>query len=310
MKPIVRLVGGWIAARRNRKAAFEFELAVCAIFKNEGPYLEEWLTFHYGVGVQHFFLYNDASDDNWAEVLEPWIRRGLVTVTDWPTEAQVPAYNHCIRNNRDRARWIAFIDLDEFLYSPSGRDLPDVLRDYTDVAAIFVYWVLFGSSGHRTRPEGPVIEAYTRCLDLAGAIDDRFDHGKSQDRSDYVTGWSRDGKSIVNPRMVRRYNVHKPKFLWAGEVLDENRRPARQRDRGVTVSYAVLRINHYWAKSLDEMTEKVARGSICNRNRPKRNLQRWLERERMLNGSEDRTIQPLWDRIKSGRIATSPAEAE
>lgn len=310
MKQIIRALGGWVAARRNRQTVFDHDVAICAIFKNEGPYLEEWLTFHHGVGVDYFYLYNDASADNYAEILEPWIRRGLVSVTDWPTESQVPAYNHCIRSNRHRARWIAFIDLDEFLYSPTGRSLPEVLSDYADVPAIFVYWVLFGSAGHRERPEGPVIEAYTRCLDLDGANDDRFDHGKSQDRTDYVTGWSRDGKSIVNPRMVRRYNIHKPKDLWAGEVLDENRRPARQRDPGVGISYAILRINHYWAKSLEEIEEKVARGSICNRNRPKRNLQRWLDRERMLNDAEDRTILPIWERISVEKARATRIETE
>ena len=46
---------------------FPHELAICAIFREEAPFLEEWLTFHSGVGVTHFYLYNNYSTDNFRE---------------------------------------------------------------------------------------------------------------------------------------------------------------------------------------------------------------------------------------------------
>ena len=40
---------------------------------------------------------------------------------DWPMfPGQVQAYEHCIERARDDSRWIAFIDIDEFLFSPTG----------------------------------------------------------------------------------------------------------------------------------------------------------------------------------------------
>lgn len=33
-----------------------YYLSVCAIFKNEGPILKEWIEYHLLVGVDHFFL--------------------------------------------------------------------------------------------------------------------------------------------------------------------------------------------------------------------------------------------------------------
>ena len=298
------IYGRWAAARRDQQQDFDHALAVCAIFKNEAPYLEEWLTFHHGVGVDHFYLYDDGSEDGFQEILDPWIEKGLVSVTSWTVKNQVAAYNHCLSAHRMKALWMAFIDLDEFLFSPTGKPLPQVLEGYRDVTALFVYWVLFGSSGHQTRPSKPVIEAYTRCLALEGAMSDTFDHGKKKDRSNYVTGWSRDGKSVVNPRRVKFYNIHKPKMLWTGEVLDEKRRPALQRDPDTQITYDVLRINHYWAKSIREITDKVERGSINNRRRPKRNLKRWLEREQQLNTDVDETILPIWRRINAETKST------
>lgn len=299
MRSPIDAIGGWLARLRDRKARFRHELAVCAIFKNEAPYLAEWLSFHEGVGVSHFYLYNDASDDNFRDVIAPWGARGMITITNWPKHPQVVAYNDCIRRFRMEARWIAFIDLDEFLFSPNDRPLPEVLQPYQGVAALFVWWVLFGSGGNGTQPSGPVLESYRHCLDLAGTRADNFDHGKTDDRSNYVTGWSRDGKSVVNPRLVRMQNVHKPKSTWAGAIIDENMQPVRQRAVDAQVSYSVIRINHYWSKSISELTAKVARGSIANRKRPKRSLQRWLEREKMLNGSVEETVIPIWRRISA-----------
>ena len=48
----------------------DFYLTISAIMKNEGPYLKEWLEFHHMVGVEHFFLYDNNSDDKTREILE------------------------------------------------------------------------------------------------------------------------------------------------------------------------------------------------------------------------------------------------
>ena len=39
----------------------KYNVAVCAIFKNEAPYLKEWIEFNHLVGVEHFYLYNNNS---------------------------------------------------------------------------------------------------------------------------------------------------------------------------------------------------------------------------------------------------------
>jgi hypothetical protein len=127
----------YLALRRNRKRHFRHELGVCAIFKNEAPFLDEWLTVHNALGVGHFYLYNNQSTDSYRTILEPWIRRGVVTLIDWSDSGgigitgQVNAYNHCIRRFRMHARWIAFIDTDEFLFSPETGDLRGI--DVTSV---------------------------------------------------------------------------------------------------------------------------------------------------------------------------------
>lgn len=57
-------------------------LSICATFKDEAPYIPEWIEFHRRVGVEHFFLYDNLSTDRSREVLEQWVRAGLVTLSD------------------------------------------------------------------------------------------------------------------------------------------------------------------------------------------------------------------------------------
>jgi hypothetical protein len=286
-KRLLRLPSTAAALWRDRRKAFPHELAVGAIFKDEARFLHEWLTFHRGVGVGHFYLYDNGSTDDFRAVLAPWIDAGAVTLFDWPgTARQVPAYNHCIRHFRDEARWIAFIDIDEFLFSPHARDIRPILAEYRDLPALFVYWLMFGSSGHVSRPDGSIIEAYTRrehCEDRPAL-----------------------GKVVVNPRLVRQMIIHTAK-TWVGEPRDERRRaiPDLERERGV-FSGERLRINHYWSKSIEDLNEKVRRGRASTT--AARILESHLATEKKLNDVEDLTIQPLWAAIKADPTPPSSAE--
>ena len=287
----------------NKKKEFPYELAVATMFKNEGPYLDEWIDFHHTMGADHFFLYNNDSSDDFREILEPWIKKGIVTLLDWPVAGgQVGAFNNCISRFRGKARWIAFLDMDEFLFSPIERDLKKVLKHYEDVPAIFVFWILFGSNYHQTRPSGSVIENYTRCLDLESARTDDFDHGDAHlEKERYVTGWAKDGKSIANPRLVKKYYVHQPEELWKGFTVDEQRRNVRllRRAEGYTnITCDVFRINHYWSRSKEDIINKARKGNACWESNPESSVERWMQRERELNKSKDETLLNIWNKIK------------
>ena len=140
-------------------------LSAVAIFKDEARHLDEWLAFGVSEGIEHFLLYDHCSTDNSRAVLQPWIDAGIVELIDWRVSwksgAQKYAYIDALRRLRGRSRWVAFIDIDEFLFSPSGRRLPDVLKGYEAYAGVVVNWQCYGTSGHATRPAGLTIESFT-----------------------------------------------------------------------------------------------------------------------------------------------------
>lgn len=248
-------------------------LAVCAMFRNEAPYLAEWIEFHRLVGVEHFFLYDNFSDDLSRAVLEPYVRAGVVTVAVCPIPlaagGQAWVYVDGLERARRRARWLAYIDIDEFLFSPEHASLADVLPDYERHPGVVVNWQVYGSSRFDVRPPGLVIENFV-----------------ARARTNWVR--NRRVKSIVDPaRAVRARGPHFFEYEQGALPATENHEPVRvvrsrastrrlrQVLRGLplveTDPYAIhhssvkgvsvqrLRINHYAVKSRQEFADKVAR---------------------------------------------------
>lgn len=263
----------WRARMRDRQVAGRDvpTLAVVAIFREEAPFLTEWLRFHEGVGVGHFYLYNNFSTDDFREVLAPWIARGLVTLTNWPVEVgQLPAYRHCIKQHMLDAKWMAFIDIDEYLFSPAADKVTDVLdRRFDDVPAIGVFSPYFGSSGVEERPPMPIARAFTRRAPLSKI----------------------SAKTIANPRWIYSIrNVHMFKY-WRGDTVDTSGRPF-QADRPVL---DLLRLNHYWSRSLSDLQTKISRGDASTS--VPRDSDWHFAAEKDMNAEEDTSILPVLDRI-------------
>jgi glycosyl transferase family 92 len=215
-------------------------LAVCAIYRWEAEYLREWVAFHRVVGVERFFLYDNGNEDAHLEALAPYLSDGSVVLHPWPVfPGQPAAYDHCLEHHRDDARWIAFIDCDEFLFSPTGRPVPDVLRAFEGRPGVGVNRIFMGTSGHRTKPPGLVIENYVHRLEDPEP--------------------NRAVKSIVDPaRVERRRNAHAFAYLEGARAVDEQ---GDEFDDWVAEhdSTELLRINHYMTKSEEEAAQKFAR---------------------------------------------------
>jgi Glycosyltransferase family 92 len=238
--------GAGDAADSRRVSEPEVYLAVCMIYRNEANYLAEWIEFHLLVGVERFYLYDNESDDNHLEVLAPYLEQGIVVLNDWPGSSttglelnavQMGAYEHCVSTRAEEARWIAVIDADEFLFSPTGKPVSELLTEYERWPAVAVNTRRFGASDHVTRPGGLVLENHTGVDDTWG--------GKLV-------------KSIVDPSAVTRcINSHRFECR-RGTTVDENGYPVFHH---TTQSSALerLQINHYLARSEVELHEKHGR---------------------------------------------------
>jgi hypothetical protein len=224
-------------------------LAICAIYRDEAPYLREWIAFHRLVGVERFYLYNNRSRDDHLGALAPYLEEGIAETRDWPLfPGQVVAYEHCVEAHRDDTRWLAFVDVDEFLFSPTGKSLPEVLADFEFAPGVGVNRAVFGTSGHSTPPDGLVIENYllrAKIGNTAQAI-----------------------KTIADPaRIASCHSCHA--FLYTdGPAVDETKAPIEPPIvHASTDTHSLLRVNHYWTKSEAEWRVKTKRPDARGRMR-------------------------------------------
>lgn len=224
-----------------RKNKYPFYLTVCAIAKNEGRYFQEWIEYHKMMGVEKFYIYDNESDDNTREVLQPYVDKGLVEYTFVAgKKMQLKSYKDCVRKHKYESKYMAFLDLDEFIVPLKHKSIPDYLKSLGRISGVQINWIVYGSSGAKTRTDGFVIERFR-------------DHSLPDEELNHHI------KSIVNPRrVVTFFSAHRPFIVGlyvdsTGKTVVKSfwKRPPVTTD---------IRVNHYAIKSYEEFLEKRSRG--------------------------------------------------
>lgn len=223
----------------------KYGLSVCAVFKNESAYLREWIEYHRLIGIEHFYLYSNNSSDRFKEVLDPFIKRKIVTLINWPDAlkfspndrerpafiwtlaTQVPAYENAAKIAAiNETKWLVFLDVNEFLVPPQSSNLQEILQKYEAFPGVELRSVFFDSSKLDVPRRKLVIEA----LELTDIPEQHPQKGVV--------------KMIFKPEMIKG-------FTWPPYKchFKDNQVP-------VVLNKSELRINHY-----------VNRGSIFRKNK-------------------------------------------
>ncbi len=273
MKELLKKVGyRWFQFLSTMQRAIEVQptfknLSLCCVFKNEAPFLKEWIDFHLNQGFEKFYLINNSSTDAYREVLQPYIKEGIVKLSNslhngMSTMIQAKEFNRAMRNimkEEGEHCWVAFVDIDEYLFSTEGVPVKKILSNFTgkQVAGILVNWLMFGTSSLKTlNGNSLMVKQLIRRAPL--------EHDEH-----------RIFKSIVYLANAYRFfeGPHRPiakgesQFYYSnGQVFDPSAEPH---------IHDPLRINHYWYRSekyyyQQKLQKRKAFGDIR-----KRDLEEW-----------------------------------
>lgn len=227
----------------------KYYLSFCSIFKNEAPYMKEWIEYHLLVGVDHFYLYNNNSTDNYQEVLQPYIDKGIVTLTEWPeVPGQITAFKHCYENYRQESNWMCFPDLDEFICPLEHNSIPEWLKRFKRYPLVMVYWRMFGTSGLLEHNNNRLlIEQYFNSWPKLTSL------GKLFLNTEYEIGYY---KVDMMHYFLAKWNKLKipPINQFGHFVLFGIHRHHKKVD---------IQMNHYWSKAYSNYEAKHKRGSAC-----------------------------------------------
>lgn len=210
---------------------YRYYAAVYASLKDETLTLKEWLEHYLWQGVDHFFLIDNGSTDKPLKILEPYIRRGLVSYQYRPKMYQQQP------NMRETTRdyiigntfWLIQVDIDEFWFAPNST-LVNWLKEHEHLPFIRSHWWIF-SSTQASHPKS------VRQSNIMTERISSYDIGKSK--------WIAQTEFILDPRNVDIHHIIRMPFCHV-----ENHE---------------IRLYHYQVQSMEFFSNsKMARGSVQN----------------------------------------------
>lgn len=225
-----------------------YKIVLCAIFKNEAPYILEWIAYHRAIKVDHFVIYDNESTDGTQKILKQLERAGIITYVYWPSKPdrdnQSDAYRDATQIFLGKCEWIGFLDGDEFIVPHRHRDLHSFLYNYQNVAGIAINWKIFGSSEHTSKIDGLVMERFTRCAASDFSVNGHF-------------------KTIAKIDSIEDVAIHICKFKKNHQKYVYPDRKTVAPDsvgHGTHIDHSLIQVNHYFTKSREEWELKRARG--------------------------------------------------
>ena len=264
----------WLLLYRPEENEHKYEVSICAIFKNEAPFLKEWLDYHIMIGVDHFYLYNN-SEDNYSDVLSDYIIEGKVTLTEWPVvPGQIPSYKHWYENYRNETHWVSFLDLDEFICPRYNNNLKAWIGKYAKYPIVMIYWKMFGTSGKIEHDFNQLVtEQYTNSWPKLTDIGKLF-YNTLYDISDFNLG-------MMHSLCVRLNGINIPPINIFGKFVRNGIHRTSNKEYDI-------QINHYWSKAYNSYKQKHERGDAAFGVSP-RNFEYFLWHEQR-NTSVDQNI--------------------
>lgn len=240
------LWGQFIREKQNER--FPYYISACAMFQQEGRFLKEWIEYHKLQGIEHFYLYNNGSTDDYLSVLAPYIESGEVELFWWPSnpnEDWTPHQKRAIRDAVERASissfWLTILDIDEFIVPTEHGSLREFLEEHEHgCSQVLMMWRFFGTNNIEKIPDDHLmIETLTkRCRFVPGEI------------------WHH--KSIVKPRLVQYASIHDCAVKHEPSVINF---------ATATEEYPPLILHHYWTRDIEflKMVKQERQERLHNR---------------------------------------------
>ncbi|EKE44824.1 hypothetical protein OCGS_1057 [Oceaniovalibus guishaninsula JLT2003] len=241
-------------------------LAICAICRNEKPYLLEWLAFYRLAGFADIYIYDNVSDDGTSEMLAALDALGHIRRIFFPRREKIPpqrdAYNHFLENHAYRHDYVLVVDLDEFLFVHDTAGIQGLIAraeaKHGEVAAIAFPWQMFGSDGAERMEPGLVIERFR----------------KTAPQPDTTV------KTLFNPAHTYNFRTHISNALdgvYLTSALKPYKFDPKMPIRMLTPDAGEAVIHHYYTKSREEWGRKIRMARVNRAQDQKRRESKFEE---------------------------------
>ena len=177
-----------------------YNLSLLAMFKNESWIIKEWIEHYLLEGVEHFYLIDNGSNDNYEEKIKEYKDKNYISLvkdsTRLPSGTQSFLYKKIFLDKIKReTKWIIVCDVDEYIYARNEYNkIIDVLNKLPqNVEKIWLNWKIFGSNGHINQPNS-TLSAFTKRTNI---FKKNLGHGKCIVRARNIEHFGCCGHDIV-----------------------------------------------------------------------------------------------------------------
>lgn len=216
--------------------------AICTIMKDEKlSHIKEWIDYHFKLGFNHIYIYDDHSKQPLSVLL--YSQPNVTVISQIPDVDNRQKYvdEHFLETYKQDNKWVAFIDLDEFIV-PRDLDanINDIMLEYEDFGGLGINWVMFGNSDVVRSPE-TVLNTFLQ-------------------RSDFSYYVNHHIKTIANVSRIAEFiNPHCFKYTDNYKCVNTKKDiiPQHSNEPGC---FDKIVLHHYYRKSYEDYINKCARG--------------------------------------------------
>lgn len=177
--------------RQRRLVSYTEKSLLCAttVVYNVTKFLNEWILYHSKIGVEKFLLYDNGSEDDLHRSVNDLVAQGYdVNIYSWRwPKTQESGFSHSAVYARDACSWMMYLDVDEFIFSPSWQNLSRPSKSLlqsqlpSKSGQIIIGCHEFGPSYQTVHPPDGVTQGYScrrrnenrhKSIVLLSAVDD------------------------------------------------------------------------------------------------------------------------------------------
>ena len=145
---------------------------LCCIGRQENLYIREYVEYHKTLGFTNICLFDNNYDEeeDFRDVIGDYIDEGFVIIKDYRNRkvCQLDAYNECYNTYGGEYDWIAFFDIDEFMFINCEKTIGEYLSrpEFNDFEMIHINWLMFGDNGQVRSDGRGILQRLTQFLDV------------------------------------------------------------------------------------------------------------------------------------------------
>ena len=237
---------------------YKYKVSIISMFKNEEMIMEEWIQHYIREGIDHFYLIDNGSTDNYGLIINKYNDKITLVIdsTRHYENTQPLLFNkHFLDIIKEKSEWVIVCDMDEYIYS---RNNFKTIKEYVNnipenIEGIALPWKNFGSNNIQMQPESIVSSFVMR--------EDKDEFNKRIINNNVVGNC----KCLTKTTNIKLLNVHEANRynsdLYFSDFTLFNKIDLNSYD----INSQNLHLNHYQHMSYEYYTSvKIIRGNAQN----------------------------------------------